>query len=166
MNGRLLIALLLAAAAMAEESSAQWWVGGHSYSWRVDKYDSFYGEARPILWSVQRPPGVHWKEMLPSPREMHARLSAASSGYKAVYHAGYPQTFHSGVPGGAVGYPMGYPVGYPVGMISEQAQRETARPPVVQIEPLPEEEYSIVEPVEEVWLPPPGSMPAEAEEDL
>lgn len=34
-------------------ATAQWWVGGESYSLRVNKYNAFYGEARPIVWSCE-----------------------------------------------------------------------------------------------------------------
>lgn len=155
MHFRLLSSILLALACIAGEASGQSWVGGDSYALRVDKYDSFYGEARPTLWSVQRPPGVQWQEMLPPPRVMHNRLYRASNGYKAVYYAAYPPTYHAGIPGrGAAGYPAGYPKGYPVPAVSENSQMHTWRPPVVQVDPLPgDERESVVYPAEEVGAP-------------
>lgn len=123
------------------QARAQWWVGGDSYSLRVDKYDSFYGEARPIRWSVERPPGVHWLKMLAPKREIHARRYQSSNGYPAVYQAGYPSSYYAGVgEPEARYYRFGYPVGYPVDHIANTSQMLTWRPPVVQVDPQPGDE--------------------------
>lgn len=45
-------AMLLIASPRAE---AEWWVGGIPYSLQANKYNSYYGEARPIRWSCQGP---------------------------------------------------------------------------------------------------------------
>jgi hypothetical protein len=153
--------LLFACGCLSGEARAQWWVGGDSYSLRVDKYDSFYGEARPIRWSIERPPGVQWEHMLAPKRVIHARMYYASGGYPAVYHAAYPAPYHAGVPvGNAPGYQFGYPVGHPVGIVAHQSHAATWRPPAVQVDPLPWDEDEETEatpyPVEDI--PPPAEV--------
>lgn len=147
--------LMFALACIAGEASAQWWVGGDSYSLRVDKYDSFYGEARPTRWSVERPPGVHWKHMLAHKREIHARMYEASGGYPAVFRAAYPAPYYAAVPEGAAPfYVYGYPTGFPVDDAIHRSQMFTWRPRVVQVDPLPgDRDESIPYPADD--LPPP-----------
>ncbi len=133
------------------EASAQWWVGGHSYSLRVDKYDSFHGEARPTLWSVERPPEARWLQMLAPKPVIHARMYNASSGYPAIYHAGYPSPYHRGLPAGdAPGYQLGYPVGYPVDAFADESHAVIWRTPGVQVDPLPgDRDLSVPYPAED-----------------
>ncbi len=37
-------------------AQAQWYLGSQSYALNVDKYDSRYGEAKPVRWSRDVPP--------------------------------------------------------------------------------------------------------------
>ncbi len=39
-----------------QQALAQWYVGSQSYALNVDKYDSRYGEAKPVRWSDEVPP--------------------------------------------------------------------------------------------------------------
>ncbi|MCG8649817.1 MAG: hypothetical protein MI861_08290 [Pirellulales bacterium] len=124
---------------LASQASAQWWVGGNSFALRADKYDSFFGEARRPLWSVQRPPGTHWKEMLASKRLIAERRFASSNGYPAIYSAGYPATYFQGLPEGmTTGYHRGFPWGYPVDSLMIPPAHP--RTPTVQVMPVKEEE--------------------------
>jgi len=131
--------LALAAFALAaDDACAQWYVGGSSYSWRVDKYDSFYGEARPTLWSVDRRPGQHWWHLLAHKKEIHRRMYQGSGGYPAIYQAAYSPYYYQGVPGGEPAYyPAGYPVGFPIDYWIGYSDAQTWRPSAIQVDPLP-----------------------------
>lgn len=155
-----LLWLTIVLACLGSEAQAQWWVGGDSYSLRVDKYDSFYGEARPIRWSVERPPGVPWKHMLAHKRAIHRRHYEFSGGYPAVYHVGYPAPYHAGLPAGdAAYYRFGYPLGHPVDVVARHSHIATWRPRVVQVDPLPgDEDQEVPYPAEEI-RPPAAASP-------
>ncbi|GEM_PF-5841520 len=41
---------------LGQQAQAQWYAGSQSYALNVDKYDSRYGEAKPVRWSQEVPP--------------------------------------------------------------------------------------------------------------
>ena len=68
---------------VGQEARAQWYLGSQSYALNVDKYDTRYGEAKPIRWSDQMPsptpprwtqcPPFRWLKGLAHPDPFHLR---------------------------------------------------------------------------------------------
>jgi hypothetical protein len=89
------ICLFVFAFIACEEAHAQWWLGGQSYALSSNKYDSYFGQAKPIIWNAGNPRGNYrWMPKCFTPSQLPVSCRAnrhekyVPEGYKVVCENG------------------------------------------------------------------------------